>query len=53
MVVNNTKISKDGYRCLKCGHEWIPNSPGKTPRVCPQCKSAWWDQPKRQKPNIS
>jgi predicted Zn-ribbon and HTH transcriptional regulator len=48
-----------GYRCERCGHEWIAraarNSPsGKPkkgaaiakPRQCPKCKSAWWDTPK-------
>lgn len=31
-------------RC-RCGHEWLPR--GERPRVCPKCKSANWDQPKR------
>jgi hypothetical protein len=40
-----------GCRC-RCGHEWLPhgnNEPGgfERPRVCPKCKSANWDQPKR------
>jgi DNA modification methylase len=28
------KVSILGYRCPKCGHEWLPRK-GKTPRVCP------------------
>jgi hypothetical protein len=35
-----------GARC-RCGHEWIPQAGTGTPRVCPKCKSANWDQPKR------
>ncbi len=32
--------------CEKCGYDWWPKTPGK-PRVCPNCKSAWWDIPKK------
>lgn len=32
-----------GARC-RCGHEWIPR--GEKPRVCPKCKSPYWDRPK-------
>jgi predicted Zn-ribbon and HTH transcriptional regulator len=34
-----------GSRC-RCGHEWLPRGEEK-PRVCPKCKSANWDRPKR------
>ena len=40
-------ITVMGYRCERCGHEWIPRDNGKEPRVCPKCKSAWWDRPRR------
>jgi predicted Zn-ribbon and HTH transcriptional regulator len=47
-------IKVPGYRCERCGHEWVARSPrnvapGKKkgeppkPRQCPACKSAWWD----------
>lgn len=32
-------------RC-RCGHEWLPRG-GERPRVCPKCKSANWDRPKK------
>ncbi|MBI2393559.1 MAG: hypothetical protein HYV09_28530 [Deltaproteobacteria bacterium] len=49
-----------GFRCERCAHEWIPRQPrnlppvrGKKdvpkPRICPRCKSAWWDTPRRVK----
>lgn len=39
------KIKIDELKCLRCGHEWIPR---KTEiRICPSCKSAWWDKPKQ------
>ena len=34
-----------GCRC-RCGHAWLPREPAK-PRVCPKCKSANWDRPKK------
>jgi len=61
-----------GYRCERCGHEWIarqprnlpppkkpkkaatrsphkfPSKPAWTPpkpKLCPFCKSAWWETP--------
>jgi predicted Zn-ribbon and HTH transcriptional regulator len=50
-------IKVPGYRCERCGHEWVARAPrnnppgrrkaGETPkpRQCPKCKSAWWDVP--------
>ena len=34
------------YRC-RCGHEWVPRKLNKQqrPRVCPKCKSPYWDSP--------
>ena len=32
------------FKCLKCGHIWIPRREG-TPRICPKCKSIRWDEP--------
>lgn len=39
-----------GWRCERCDHEWIPRSNDRTPRVCPKCKSPYWDRPRRQPP---
>jgi predicted Zn-ribbon and HTH transcriptional regulator len=36
-----------GCRC-RCGHEWLPRETTDAPRVCPKCKSANWDRPKRE-----
>jgi hypothetical protein len=35
-----------GCRC-RCGHEWLPRDKDERPRVCPKCKSANWDRPKK------
>lgn len=36
-----------GYRCLRCRHEWIPRERTREPRVCPKCKSPYWNVQKR------
>jgi predicted Zn-ribbon and HTH transcriptional regulator len=42
------KITIDGYKCEKCGHEWQKR--GKLePVQCPKCKSARWNEPKEKK----
>jgi predicted Zn-ribbon and HTH transcriptional regulator len=46
--IAKVKITTAGYRCEKCGHEWIKR--GKLePVQCPKCKSARWDEPKQTK----
>jgi predicted Zn-ribbon and HTH transcriptional regulator len=35
-----------GHRCYRCGHEWKPNNMKQLPKVCPKCKSPYWDKPK-------
>ncbi len=37
-----------GHRCYRCDHEWRPNSLDELPKVCPACKSPYWDRPKNQ-----
>lgn len=54
-------IKETGYRCERCGHEWVPRGPRKEnrpagslaedvlPALCPKCKSPYW-QTKRKPP---
>jgi putative FmdB family regulatory protein len=42
------KVQLWGYRCTRCGHEWLPRSDA-APKNCPHCKSPYWDKP-RSKP---
>ena len=35
-----------GYRCLRCGHTWVPRLKAGH-RRCPKCKTAYWDSPRR------
>ncbi len=52
------KKEVNAFRCLRCGHEWIPRVElsqlegelKEKPRICPNCKSAYWDlEPKTKK----
>jgi DNA-directed RNA polymerase subunit RPC12/RpoP len=37
-----------GYRCERCGHEWVPREGTEgEPRVCPKCKSPYWNKPRK------
>jgi Zn finger protein HypA/HybF involved in hydrogenase expression len=40
------KIKKQ-LKCKRCGYEWNPRK--EEVRICPNCKSAYWDKDKRKK----
>ncbi len=40
-------ITVMGYRCSRCGHEWVPKNGDRQPVACPKCKSPYWDRPRR------
>ncbi len=39
MIIKITKLE-----CKRCGHKWVPKK--EEVRICPKCKSAWWDKVK-------
>ena len=39
-------ITSSGYKCHRCGHAWVPRK-SVYPRICPKCKSPYWDRDKR------
>lgn len=41
-------ITVMGYRCERCEHEWIPRDFDQEPRVCPTCKSPYWNRPRKK-----
>lgn len=44
-------ITVMGYRCDRCEHEWIPRGESEgEPRVCPKCKSPYWNRPRKVTP---
>jgi predicted Zn-ribbon and HTH transcriptional regulator len=41
------KVQLWGYRCERCSHEWLPRDKEHDPKVCPKCKSPYWDRPRQ------
>ncbi len=41
------KVKLSGYECERCGHQWVPRDVEQEPRVCPKCKSPYWNRPRR------
>lgn len=35
------------FSCDRCDHEWIPRNPEEFPKVCPRCKSPYWNTPRK------
>ena len=46
--MGRVKITVEGFKCERCGHEWIPRNKEDHPRVCPKCKSPYWDKPRKK-----
>jgi|HubBroStandDraft_1064217.scaffolds.fasta_scaffold783636_1 hypothetical protein len=47
-------ITVMGFKCERCGHEWVPRSESDVePRVCPKCHSAWWNKPPKPTPRVT
>ncbi len=42
-------ISVQGLQCERCKHEWIPRDINVLPKVCPSCKSPYWNTPRKVK----
>ncbi|MBU4086866.1 MAG: hypothetical protein KKB21_04805 [Nanoarchaeota archaeon] len=40
------RITLEGYCCERCGHRWVARNK-EEPRVCPRCKSPYWDRPRK------
>ena len=40
------KVKLFKLHCLRCGKEWTPRT--EEVRICPECKSAYFDKPKRE-----
>jgi len=42
------KIKIEGYICERCSHKWVARN-REEPRVCPRCKSPYWNKPRKKK----
>lgn len=43
------KVQVEANKCERCGHVWMPRNNKEVPRVCPKCKSPYWNRPRREK----
>lgn len=43
------EIQLSGFECERCTHSWVPRMEMQKPRVCPKCKSPYWNRPKIKK----
>ena len=44
------KVEIPGWKCERCGHIWVSRQEwADEPRVCPKCKSPYWNKPRQQK----
>jgi len=41
------KIKITKLECKRCGHKWVPKK--EEIRICPKCKSPYWDKEKNAK----
>jgi predicted Zn-ribbon and HTH transcriptional regulator len=41
------KVKVDAYQCERCGHIWLPRNKVDEPKVCPKCKSPYWNTPRK------
>jgi transposase-like protein len=42
-------ITRKGFKCGRCGFEWLPRKEGKAPKQCPKCRSAYWNKPRTRR----
>ncbi len=46
-------ITVMGYRCERCGGEWIPKDSEKEPVACPKCIRPYWNRPRKAVPMLT
>jgi len=46
------KVTLEGWKCFRCEHTWLPRE-DEHPKVCPKCKSPYWDTPRRDAVDIA
>lgn len=43
--MGKVEVKKAGLKCERCSHVWVPRKDERLVRICPKCKSAYWDTP--------
>jgi predicted Zn-ribbon and HTH transcriptional regulator len=39
-------VREEKFKCCRCGYVWKPRDPNNV-KICPKCKSARFDEPKK------
>jgi hypothetical protein len=52
ILLGMAKVQLWGYRCERCAHEWLPRQKDEEPRVCPKCKSPYWNRPRKDEKQV-
>ena len=47
--MGKSEVCKQGLRCERCNHVWVPYNINKLPTACPKCHSPYWNKPRRNK----
>lgn len=47
LLLGMGKVTVDANKCERCGHVWLPRNAEQEPKVCPSCKSPYWNRPRR------
>lgn len=42
-------MKREIKKCKRCGHIWLPRKNTVAIKVCPRCKSPYWDKEKQGK----
>lgn len=40
------EVLKICRKCNRCGHVWVKRNLDQEPKVCPKCKSPYWNKPR-------
>ena len=49
--MSEINITKKGWKCIRCNHQWTPKKGFKEkekPKTCPKCRSPYWDTEKKR-----
>lgn len=47
VLITGPYVDIRGNRCYRCGYEWKPRNINVVSSICPNCKSPYWDRPRR------
>lgn len=53
VAMAKVKVTRWEWLCERCQHQWLPRQQdAPEPKVCPKCKSPYWNRPRRHAANV-